>query len=131
MNDSVSLVQELGRRFLAGDRQGAMALLHPELRIEQPASLPHGGWHHGHEGMAQMGALFSQHWTRTIVEPRVAQWADFVVQVTSQTWTANETGRSATVEVVELISLAGGRISEIRVFPQDTHILLQTLDDRA
>jgi uncharacterized protein len=51
-----------------------------------------------------------------------------VVQVTTQTWTAKRTGRSATVDVVELFSFAGGLISEIRVFQQDTYLLLATLD---
>ena len=49
------------------------------------------------------------------------------VQVTTQTWTAKQTGRSATVDVVELFSVADGLISEIRVFQQDTHLLLNTL----
>jgi uncharacterized protein len=50
------------------------------------------------------------------------------VQVTTQTWTAKATGRSATVDVVELFACAGGLITAIRVFPQDTARLLGTLD---
>jgi ketosteroid isomerase-like protein len=123
------IVGELNRRFLAGDRDGAMELLDPDLRIEQPASLPHGGWHHGHDGMAAMGQTFGEHWDRRIEDPRLLDCGDTVVQVTRQTWTARATSRSATVEVVELLSVADGRVTEIRVFPQDTHTLLATLDD--
>jgi hypothetical protein len=43
-------VTELARRFAAGDSAGALALFHPDLRVQQPASLPHGGWHHGADG---------------------------------------------------------------------------------
>jgi ketosteroid isomerase-like protein len=126
----VQIVTELGRRFAAGDGAGAAALFHPEIRIEQPASLPHGGWHEGHDGMAAMGAAFARHWTRTISSPRVLGCGDgSVVQVTTQTWTAQATGRSATVDVVELFSFRDGMVSEIRVFQQDTHLLLGTLDD--
>jgi len=50
----VEIVTELGRRFAAGDGAGAAALFHPEIQIEQPASLPHGGWHTGYDGMAAM-----------------------------------------------------------------------------
>ena len=53
------------------------------------------------------------------------------VQVTTQTWTARATGRSATVDVVELFRVADGRIVEIRVFQQDTHALLATLEGQA
>jgi ketosteroid isomerase-like protein len=124
---SVALVERLARCFWVGDREGAEELLHPQVRIEQPASLPHGGWHEGRAGMAEMGATFARHWDRTIADPRVFGCGERVVQVTTQTWTAKATGRSTTVDVVELFSFADGRIAEIRVFQQDTHALLETL----
>jgi ketosteroid isomerase-like protein len=127
--DPAGLVEEMARRFAAGDRSGALALLHADFRIEQPASLPHGGWHRGSAGMAEMGAEFARHWDRTITDPRIMSCGATVVQITTQTWTARSTGRSATVDVVELFRVADGLISEIRVFQQDTHLLLGTLDD--
>jgi uncharacterized protein len=128
LSDGVELVEELGRRFRAGDHNGAFELLHPTFRIEQPASLPHGGWHDGRAGMVAMGTAFAEHWDRTIGDARVLGCGDAVVQLTTQTWTAKATGRSATVDVVELFGFAEGRIAEIRVFQQDTHALLATLD---
>ena len=120
------LVNEMARRFGAGDRDGAFALLHPDFRLQQPASLPHGGWHDGRDGMVADGRRPSrQHWDRTITDPRILGCGDAVVQVTTQTWTAKATGRSATVDVVELFAFADGQIAEIRVFQQDTHLLLE------
>ncbi|MFV2177052.1 nuclear transport factor 2 family protein [Actinomadura sp. LOL_016] len=127
--DAAALVAEMARRFRAGDHRGAFALLHPGFRIQQPASLPHGGWYDGAAGMAEMGAAFARHWDRTIGEPRILGCGGSAVQVTEQTWTAKATGRSATVDVVELFATADGLIAEIRVFQQDTHALLATLDD--
>ena len=124
----VDVVAELVRRFRAGDLDGAFALYHPELRIEQPASLPHGGVHVGRAGAEAMAASFGCHWDRTVADPRLLGCGDAVVQVTTQTWTAKATGRSATVDVVEMFSVADGSITGIRVFPQDTHRLLATLD---
>jgi ketosteroid isomerase-like protein len=126
--DPVGLVTEMGRRFSAGDRDGAFALLHPGFRLEQPASLPHGGWHEGTDGMVEMGTVFASYWDRTIGTARVVGGGDTVVQITNQTWTAKTTGRSATVDVVELFAFADGLIAEIRVFQQDTHLLMGTLD---
>jgi uncharacterized protein len=122
------VVRELARRFQAGDRDGARALMHPDIRVEQPVSLPHGGVHRGHDGLDRMGAAFAEHWDRSIADPRVHDAYPLAVQVTSQTWTARSTGRSATVDVVELITVTGGLVTEIRVFPQDTHLLLDLLD---
>ncbi|ROO85908.1 ketosteroid isomerase-like protein [Actinocorallia herbida] len=128
--EAADVVAEMGKRFTAGDVEGAFALLHPEFRIEQPASLPHGGVHRGREGMAAMGALFARHWDRDIADPRVLGCGpEQAVQVTTQTWTAKETGRARTVDVVELFTVEGGRVREIRVFQQDTHALLGTLGD--
>ncbi len=126
--DAAAVVRELGTRFRAGDRDGARALLHPEFRIEQPASLPHGGWHDGPDGMDAMGAAFAVLWDRTIGEAEVRGCGETAVQITTQTWTAKATGRAATVDVVELFRIVDERIVEIRVFQQDTHALLATLD---
>ncbi|HET6949686.1 MAG TPA: nuclear transport factor 2 family protein [Acidimicrobiales bacterium] len=127
-DEGVALVNEMARRFQAGDHEGAFQLLHPAFRLQQPVSLPHGGWHAGREGMVAMGTAFARYWDRTITDPRVLGCGDAVVQVTTQTWTAKATGRSATVDVAELFSFADGLIAEIRVFQQDTHLLLGTLD---
>lgn len=127
----LAVVEELARRFQAGEFAAAFELYHPALRIEQPASLPHGGLYEGHEGVRAMGALFGRFWDRTITNPRRMACGEGVVQITTQTWTAKTTGRSATVDVVELISLREGKVSEIRVFQQDTARLLATLDQRS
>lgn len=124
----LSVVTELARRFAAGDGAGALALFHPEIRIEQPRSLPHGGEYHGHAGVAAMGESFGKYWERRIDNPRIFGSDEAVVQVTTQTWTAKDTHRAATVDVVELFSFADGMVREIRVFQQDTHALLETLD---
>lgn len=127
--DAAGLVREMNRRFTAGDLDGAFALLHPDFRIQQPASFPHGGWHGGRAGMTGMGAIFASHWDRVITDPRVLACGEQAVQVTTQTWTAKATGRTATCDVVELFTAADGLIREIRVFQQDTHALLATLDE--
>ena len=125
--DHAGIVTELARRFQAGDSAGAFRLFHPGIAVEQPTSLPHGGWHHGHDGIAAMGAIFASLWERTISQPRILGCGQTVVQVTTQTWTARTSGRAATVDVVELFTFRDGLVAEIRVFQQDTHLLLDTL----
>lgn len=125
---AADVVTALSRGFLAGDPDAARRLLAPDVRIEQPPSLPHGGTYCGPDGMGTMAARFAEHWTRRIDEPRIIGCGpDTAVQVTTQTWTSRATGRSATVDVVELFRVEGGFVREIRVFPQDTGLLLRTL----
>lgn len=126
----VAIVTELSHRFAAGDGAGALALFHPEIRIEQPESLPHGGTHHGHAAVAAMGESFGEYWDRRIDNPRIFGSDDAVVQLTTQTWTSKGSGRQATADVVELFSFADNMVREIRVFPQDTLALLETLTHR-
>jgi hypothetical protein len=128
---AATVVTEMGRRFQSGDVQGASALMYPEIRVNQPESLPPGGWHEGPAGMAAMNAVASRHWDRAIVNPLVFGDATRAVQLTTQTWTAKETGRSATVDVVEVFTVVGGTIREIRVFQQDTYLLLSLLEPTA
>ena len=126
---AADVVTELNSRFLAGDHDAARRLLAPDVRIVQPASLPHGGTHRGSDGMGAMAARFGEHWTRQIAEPCVLACGETAVQVTTQTWRSHATGRSATVEVVELFTVTNGVVREIRVFPQDTDLLLRTLSE--
>lgn len=126
---SIEVVEELARRFRAGQLEAAFELYHPRVRIEQPASLPHGGVHEGRAAVRGMGAVFAKYWTRTISEPYRTACADGrVLQITQQTWTSIATGKSATVDVLELIAFDAGSIAEIRVFQQDTQLLMATLD---
>jgi len=124
----IEIVAELARRFAAGDFNSAFELYHPQVRIEQPASLPHGGVHLGRDGVRAMGAKFAKFWTRTISEPTRTACSDGrVLQLTTQTWTGKSTGRSASMDVVELFSFEGNAVSEIRVFQHDTQRLMATL----
>jgi hypothetical protein len=127
-HSGLQVVEELARRFQAGHFDSAFDLYHPKLRIVQPTSLPHGGVHHGREGVRAMGGTFSKFWDRTISVPERTAAGEGVVQITTQTWTAKATGRSATVEVVELFSFIDGLVAEIRVFQQDTQRLMATLE---
>jgi hypothetical protein len=62
------------------------------------------------------------------VVTELARNGERAVQLTTQTWTAKAGGRSTTVDVVELFTVADGLVREIRVFQQDTHLLLATLE---
>src|SRR5437016_14491370 len=106
---NAGLVRELTRRFSAGEPIDPV--LHPDFRLQQPASLPHGGWHDGITGMMEMATQFAEHWSRTIADIRVYGSDEVVTQLSAQTWTANTTGRTVTVDVLELFQIRDERIA--------------------
>ena len=125
---AASVVEELGARFRAGDFDSARSLYAPTIRVQQPESFPHGGWHEGLPGLDAMAKTFAEHWDRAITASQVHDAGEtLAVQVTTQTWTAKQTGKAATVDVVELITVADGFVTQIRVFQQDSAALLATL----
>ena len=125
---AAAVVEELGARFRAGDVEGARALYAPGIRVQQPGSLPHGGWHEGLSGMDAMARTFAEHWERLITASEVRGCEDIAVQLTTPTWTARSTGRAATIDVVALITVEDGMVTQILVFQQDTALLLATLE---
>ena len=81
--DQAGVVTELTRRFQAGDGARALQLFHPDIRIEQPASLPHGGWHSGDDGVAAIGVIFGRFRERSIGNLWILGCGESVVQVTT------------------------------------------------
>ena len=124
---ALDVIADLHDAFASGDPDRIGSVLHPDFEIEQPGSFTHGGRYVGLAGMGEMGAAFAAHWDRSIENPRAWADGDKVFQLTTQTWTSKATGRSATVDVFELITIADDKILEIRVFQQDAALLLATL----
>ena len=123
---NIETVRRLNERSLAGDVDGAYAEFHPTVQLVQPESLPHGGVHHGHDGVRRAGELAAAHWERRVEDITRIGCGDHVLLVERQTWTARDTGRSVTLPMIELFSFTDGKISRIEVYV-DTHVVLETL----
>ena len=103
-------------------------VLDEEFTINEPASLPYGGAHHGFEGyvalMRQIGATFE-----LVFEPHGLYALDDrnVLLHMDVTFAARSTGKRVTLPVVELLEVAGARVRRSEVFISDTAALLATL----
>lgn len=88
-----------------------------------PAELPFAGAHHGREAVAQWFATISDIVEFHEWEPRefVAQ-GDTVVVLGHERATAQPTGREFDVQWVQFLTMAGGKISRFRQFP-DTAVV--------
>lgn len=124
MASNVEVVERLTQRWAAGDVEGAMACVHPDVLIRQPESLPWGGDHVGHAGMGRMfevmGAELDQDMSPMVIQP----CGDRVVTFQNVTWTNRKTGRQADVPRIEVISFRDGMAAEFDVYLKDTQALL-------
>lgn len=108
------------------DMASFFALLHEDIELVEPESLPVGGVHVGHAAVLNgvfkpMGRKFQVRVLRSSVigsGPVFAASAD--VQFTSR-----KTGAVLVMPYVELHTVRGDKLSRLEVYPQDTQQLIE------
>ncbi len=127
--DGVALVGHLLERVGEQRWEEIPRLLTDDYEIIEPDSLPYGGTHRGAAGyvalMQRIGELFHLQFDLDRLQP---VGDDTVLLRMVVTFTARATGRSASLPVVELLTVRTGRIARSEVFLKDTAALLATLD---
>jgi ketosteroid isomerase-like protein len=103
-------------------------LFDEDVVLDEPASLPHGGEHHGIAGFQAAQAGMGELWEQRIEEAEYWQCApDRVVLRIVIHWRARAGGRSVLLPMIDLIQIRDGRIVRVEVFLRDTKALLDTL----
>lgn len=104
----------------------------PDVEIHEPASLPHGGVHKGHEAWMKMHHTMRSLWDQKVETVHV--WDipedDVIVLYSMMDWTAKATGRRIRFPAVEVLSFRDGLISKVEIFHQDAKAVLDTLEPR-
>lgn len=129
MSEAETVVRSLIDAVSAGNIEGMLALLAPDLEVVEPASLPYGGVHKGVEafckdvievmlGKSEMGA--SNH--------RFFSAGDTVVVSMLSSVTSRRTGKVFEMPYLELYTVKDGLITHIEAYPQDTKQLVEFLD---
>jgi ketosteroid isomerase-like protein len=96
--------------------------LHPDAVLHIPPSMPYGGDHVGHEGFLRMTEANNATW-RTVegLEFRFRDIGDDQVLCrVAFTGEARATGRSVHVRMVEIFTVADGKVIDIENFYWDT-----------
>jgi ketosteroid isomerase-like protein len=114
-------------RFLVGDLPGALEHVHPEVVLDEAASLPFGGQFHGHSGylefvQAVMAAIEFEVLGRELLDA-----GERVVAMIETTMTPRGGGPAVRMPVVEIYSFTDGRISRFDVFYKDTKALTDAM----
>jgi hypothetical protein len=101
--------------------------MHRDLEIYEPESLPQGGVFRGYDAPLQVTAIYTKLWEVRVLDREIWEADNVAVVYFCMEWTARDSGKSATVPVLESNHFIGGQVSRIQVFHHDTNALLETL----
>lgn len=119
-----SAVHALFDAVLAGDSDALAALLHADIEVIEPSSLPYGGCYRGKA--AFLTELFPRLMGLVdigIENIRILSGQDIAMARMDGTFTARRTGQVLRMPYVEVYEFTDGLIARITVFPSDTTVL--------
>jgi ketosteroid isomerase-like protein len=106
-----------------------LAAATPDVEIHEPASLPQGGVHKGHDAWLELHHLMRSLWEQKVETVHV--WDvpddDVIVLYSMMDWTAKATGRQIRFPAVEVLTFRDGLICKVEIFHQDAKAVLDTL----
>lgn len=124
MSDT-SVVRTFFDAFTAGDAEAALAVVHDDVQVSEPAGLPIGGELDGKPAflvfLGQVAATFRV----DIGEVRLVDAGDVTIALIDVTWTSVATEASLSTKLVELYTVADGLITAIDVYLKDTRALYE------
>jgi ketosteroid isomerase-like protein len=106
-----------------------LAAATPDVEIHEPASLPQGGVHKGHDAWLELHHTMRSLWEQKVETVRVWDLPedDVIVLYSIMDWTAKATGRQIRFPAVEVLTFRDGLICRVEIFHQDAKAVLDTL----
>jgi ketosteroid isomerase-like protein len=106
------------------------AILDPDVVFYASPTIPHGGTYRGYDAFFKMGEQFRDLWDISAgVELKyVDGGGDTVITLAKWTGVSKLTGKAVPVDMVEVLTLKDGRITELRAYYEDTVALSQAAD---
>lgn len=131
MSTNVEIVRSIYAAGLAGDLQGMLRHVDPEIRCYEAASLPYGGEYHGHEGFSRlMMAVFSSWASFTAEVKDMLDAGPTVIALIQLRVTLKESNRLVEMPIAEIWTLRDGKAIELRPFYWDTAQLLPNAPEK-
>jgi ketosteroid isomerase-like protein len=107
--------------FATGDFTPLQQFFAPDFVLHQAEGLPYGGVWRGHDGLRRFFAAMSRTWAAfDFGEQAFLATTSPLVVLTSVRARARATGRELEFPILQTITVAGGRITEVRPFYWDT-----------
>ncbi|MEQ0563860.1 nuclear transport factor 2 family protein [Amycolatopsis sp. NEAU-NG30] len=107
--------------FATGDFAPLRRFFAPDFVLHQAGGLPYGGVWRGHDGLQRFFAAMSRTWeVFEFVDQAFLATTSPLVVLTNVHARARATGRELAFPILQAITVAGGRITEVRPFYWDT-----------
>jgi ketosteroid isomerase-like protein len=107
--------------FATGDFAPLQQFFAPDFVLHQAEGLPYGGVWRGHEGLRRFFAAMSDTWeVFGFAEQAFLATTSPLVVLTNVHARARATGRELAFPILQTITVADGRITEVRPFYWDT-----------
>lgn len=119
--------------LMSGDPARMEELIHPEIVLEQAASLPYGGIYTGYAGLRELGERLLATWSdfRATTESVIGDPSgDHFVLIQRVSGRSRRSGRPFEISILELFSFREGRLAEIRPHYWDTNALIELHEGR-
>ncbi len=119
--ENVATVRRFYDIVLSGDLDAASALLDERIVVHEPPGLPYGGEYQGVAGWREI----TEHEMATMKTELLSSIefhdvdGETVLMRVRVRFTSRETGRSADTDVVELLKVSDGRLTEFDVYYKD------------
>ncbi|WP_043786581.1 nuclear transport factor 2 family protein [Amycolatopsis rifamycinica] len=107
--------------FTTGDFAPLQSFFAPDFVLHQAEGLPYGGVWRGHDGLERFFAAMSRTWAAfDFVDQTFLATTSPLVVLTNVRARARATGRALGFPILQTITVAAGRITEVRPFYWDT-----------
>jgi uncharacterized protein len=116
----IELLEKFYRSFGEGNPEAAYACLHPDVIIDEAASLPYGGSFRGVEGIRTLLATIEPLLKENILRHELIDDGVRVAARMTFTFTSKKSGDLITMPVVEIYEFTDGLLSSIDIFYKDT-----------
>jgi ketosteroid isomerase-like protein len=107
-----------------------LELLDENVVFRPPSVLAHGGDWVGHQGFIEMGEAFNRAWElpEGVNFEYLDGGGDTVVIIASFDLVSKHTGKSAHVEMVEIVTVKDGKMTELVPYYKDTNPIVEAHD---
>ena len=126
--EEMGVLKEFAAALAAVDLRTAMSKLHPDVVIHEPRGLPYGGDWAGLEGVGKLFTTIGKAYEVEILESESFDLPGRAMLSMEVRFRSRRSGVSAQVPLIEFYRFKDQLISDVVVFPQDTHTIAKLHD---